>query len=266
MKNRTTNPRSDAAQPSQLPLGPVSSNGREQNGSFGVSGWKTCGSALAVRPGVDAKRRYRSAKAILDPSCLVANRNAGSGTRILIDRFLGGARPAGYSYQASSHNAVAAAIVQHRADWGVAIETVALRYGLGFLPLQAEEYDVVISARRFDRPAVRRFVTLLRDGSTCAELAGMGFAAVRCRDQPGRVRGWILSEPPASTVPSAAAGSPCPAPPAVFTTPCSQRVIATAMNNLAAPNTMTTVPTIWRRGLQSSASNRRIPRVPSTCS
>ena len=109
---------------------------------------------------------------------LMANRNAGSGTRILIDRLLGDARPAGYSHQARSHNAVAVAIVQQRADWGVAIETVAQRYGLGFTRLQAEEYDFVIPARRFDRPAVRCFVTLLHDGAIRAELARMGFAGV----------------------------------------------------------------------------------------
>jgi putative molybdopterin biosynthesis protein len=108
----------------------------------------------------------------------MANRNAGSGTRILIDRLLGDARPAGYSHQARSHNAVAVAIVQQRADWGVAIETVAQRYGLGFLPLQAEEYDFVIPAGRFDRPAVRRFVTVLQDGVIRAELARMGFAGM----------------------------------------------------------------------------------------
>ncbi len=62
------------------------------------------------------------------------NRNAGSGTRILIDRLLQGDRPAGYANQAKTHNAVAAAIVQERADWGVAIVTVARQYGLGFLP------------------------------------------------------------------------------------------------------------------------------------
>ncbi len=118
------------------------------------------------------------AKASLDPTCLMANRNAGSGTRLLIDRLLGDARPAGYSHQARSHNAVAVAIAQQRADWGVAIETVAQRYGLGFLPLQAEEYDFVIPTGRFDRPAVRRFVALLQDAAIRTELARMGFASV----------------------------------------------------------------------------------------
>ncbi len=106
----------------------------------------------------------------------MANRNAGSGTRLLIDRLLGPVKPAGYSHQARSHNAVAAAIAQRRADWGVAIETVARRYGLGFLPLQAEEYDFVIPVSRLDRPAVRRFVAILDDGAVRAELARMGFA------------------------------------------------------------------------------------------
>jgi putative molybdopterin biosynthesis protein len=116
------------------------------------------------------------AKAGPDPNCLMVNRNAGSGTRLLIDRLLGNARPAGYSHQTRSHNAVAAAITQHRADWGVAIETVAQRYGLGFLPLQAEQYDFVIPVRRFDRPAVQRFVALLQDTAIRAALAEMGFA------------------------------------------------------------------------------------------
>ena len=108
--------------------------------------------------------------------CLMVNRNAGSGTRLLSDRLLGTARPAGYSHQTKSHNAVAAAIAQGRADWGVAIETVAKRYGLGFLRLQAEEYDFVAPAARFDRPSVRRFAALLQDPAVRAELARMGFA------------------------------------------------------------------------------------------
>ena len=111
-----------------------------------------------------------------DPACLMVNRNAGSGTRILVDRLLGEARPAGYSHQTRSHNAVAAAIVQKRADWGVAIETVARRYGLGFLPLQAEEYDFVIPVERQERPAVRRFIALLDNTDVRTELARMGFA------------------------------------------------------------------------------------------
>lgn len=115
------------------------------------------------------------AEIIADPNCLMVNRNVGSGTRVLIDRLLGTAKPAGHSHQTRSHNAVAVAVAQKRADWGVAIETMASFYGLGFLPLQEELYDFVIPAARFDRPAVRRFRELLADPGVLHELGQLGF-------------------------------------------------------------------------------------------
>ena len=110
-----------------------------------------------------------------DPSCVMVNRNQGSGTRILIDRLLAGSRPNGYPVQAKSHNAVAAAVSQGRADWGVAIEWVARRSGLGFLPLEDERYDFVIPIARLDRPAVVAFRRLLREPDVREELKRMGF-------------------------------------------------------------------------------------------
>jgi len=115
------------------------------------------------------------AAVLADPTCLMINRNAGSGTRIVIDRLLNGVRPAGYSHQAKSHNAVAVAVAQARADWGVAIETVSRQYGLGFLPVQPERYDFVIPKSRIDRAPVRRFLELLRDDAIRARLAELGF-------------------------------------------------------------------------------------------
>ena len=113
--------------------------------------------------------------ALADPGCMIVNRNAGSGTRILIDRLLGGARPAGYSHQAKSHNGVAVAVRQNRADWGLAIDTVARQYGLGFLPLQPESYDFVVPDARAARPGVRRFAELLRSSIGRLALAELGF-------------------------------------------------------------------------------------------
>ena len=117
------------------------------------------------------------AAALADPGCVMMNRNAGSGTRILIDRLLGPARPPGFTAQAKSHNGVAAAVAQGRADWGLAIATVAQRYGLGFLPLQEERYDFVVPQARLCRPAVQRFIALLDQAATRAALDTMGFAA-----------------------------------------------------------------------------------------
>jgi putative molybdopterin biosynthesis protein len=115
------------------------------------------------------------AAALADPSLLMVNRNAGSGTRIVIDRLLAGMRPAGYAHATKSHNAVAVAVAQDRADWGVAIETVARQYGLGFLPLQPERYDFVLPRARATRPAARRFIELLHSADIRADLAALGF-------------------------------------------------------------------------------------------
>ena len=98
----------------------------------------------------------------------MVNRNQGSGTRILIDRLLAGARPTGYAIQPRSHNAVAAAVAQGRADWGVAIRRVADQAGLGFLPLTHEQYDFVVPKSASTRPAVQAFRQLLRDADDAA--------------------------------------------------------------------------------------------------
>ncbi len=114
-------------------------------------------------------------QALADPNCAIINRNRGSGTRLLIDRLLGGARPSGHTAEARSHNAVAAAVAQGRADWGVAISTVARDTGLGFLPFQEEHYDFAVPVARRERPAVRAFREVLASPDTRAALKGMGF-------------------------------------------------------------------------------------------
>jgi molybdopterin molybdotransferase/putative molybdopterin biosynthesis protein len=115
------------------------------------------------------------AAALADPSCVMVNRNAGSGTRILIDQLLGDARPPGYGVQTKSHNAVAAAVAQNRADWGIAIDTVARQYGLGFIPYQEERYDFIVPKARLQTPAVRAFRALLEDAAVRERLRDAGF-------------------------------------------------------------------------------------------
>lgn len=128
----------------------------------------------------DARFRHATAVAAVaavidDPWMQMVNRNAGSGTRLLIDRLLGVKRPPGYAVQPRNHQAVCAAIVQGRADWGVAIETAARHAGLEFLPLQDERYDFVAPASRLSRPAVRAFCDLLCEPAIVARLRELGF-------------------------------------------------------------------------------------------
>ncbi len=145
-------------------------------------------------PGVRLLRGYRRRQGIVfradDPWLVVApedleeaikgarrmvNRNPGSGTRLLIDRMLDGARPPGYLHQPRTHHAVAAAVAQGRADWGVTLDTVAAAAGLEFRFVQDEHFDFAVPEDRWDRPAVAALRELLDDGGTLAELRALGF-------------------------------------------------------------------------------------------
>lgn len=123
--------------------------------------------------GLTAEDAVRAA--LKDPSCLMVNRNQGAGTRILIDRLLGDARPDGYWNQPRSHNAVAAAVAQNRADWGMTIAPVARAAGLGFIPFAEEHYDFALVIARKRRLAVQAFLTSLTSPETRAELERAGF-------------------------------------------------------------------------------------------
>lgn len=113
--------------------------------------------------------------ALKDPSCLMVNRNQGAGTRILIDRLLGEARPDGYWNQPRSHNAVAAAVAQNRADWGMTIAPVANAAGLGFIPFAEEHYDFALVTGRKQRAAVQDFLESLTSSETRGALERAGF-------------------------------------------------------------------------------------------
>jgi putative molybdopterin biosynthesis protein len=76
--------------------------------------------------------------------------------------------------QPRNHNAVAAAVKQGRADWGMTLDTVARSAGLGFLPVQQERYDFIVPRSRADRPGVLAFRKLLEQTSTREALANLG--------------------------------------------------------------------------------------------
>ncbi|ARP65607.1 molybdopterin biosynthesis protein [Mesorhizobium sp. WSM1497] len=124
--------------------------------------------------GLGAEEAVRAALA--DPDCMMVNRNQGSGTRILIDQLLGVERPDGYWNQPRSHNAVAAAVAQERADWGVTIAPVARAAGLGFIALTEEHYDFALISARKERPSVHAFLEALRTDEVLLGLERAGFS------------------------------------------------------------------------------------------
>lgn len=143
-----------------------------------VPGWRRM-QGIVFRKG-DARFESLGAEAavraaLADPACIMVNRNQGAGTRILIDRLLAGAKPDGYWNQPRSHNAVAAAVAQHRADWGMTIAPVAHASDLGFIPFAEEHYDFALVTARKQRAAVQAFLDALASEEGRAALERAGF-------------------------------------------------------------------------------------------
>jgi putative molybdopterin biosynthesis protein len=149
----------------------------EYNAPFLDEGLRLLPGYTRVQGVVTRSDETRPVSALLeDASLRMVNRNRGSGTRILIDELLGERRPPGYAYEPRSHFAVAAAVAQGRADWGVTIESVARRAGLRFQPLRPEHYDFAIPSERWERPAVQALMrALAEDGTVRDALESLGF-------------------------------------------------------------------------------------------
>jgi putative molybdopterin biosynthesis protein len=143
-----------------------------------VEGWRRM-QGIVSRKG-DTRFEGRSTDeavtaALADADCHMVNRNQGSGTRMLVDNLLKGAEPPGYWNQPRSHNAVAAAVAQGRADWGVAISSVAEAYGLRFIPLTQEHFDFIVPKTRRERPQVAAFLEACASADVQSTLRKMGF-------------------------------------------------------------------------------------------
>jgi len=124
------------------------------------------------------------------PGLRYVNRQKGSGTRILIDYLCKreGVDPAGiygYDREEFTHTAVAAQIAAGTADAGMGIYSAAKLYGLDFLPVCVEQYDLLIPDAAWDTPVVRSLLEVLQSGAFRARLEALGGYRL---DRPGRVR------------------------------------------------------------------------------
>ena len=86
---------------------------------------------------------------LAQPELRYVNRQRGAGTRVLLDYELqrAGVDPAalsGYSREEPTHLAVAAAISAGRADCGLGVQAAARAFGLDFVPVAQEPFDLVL--------------------------------------------------------------------------------------------------------------------------
>ena len=117
------------------------------------------------------------------------NRQKGSGTRILTDYLckqenIDTDTIYGYDREELTHNSVAVQIASGSADVGMGIYSAAQLYGLDFIPICIEEYDLLIPDAVWDTPQVQQMIATLKSDAFKEKILAMGGYTL---DNPGEV-------------------------------------------------------------------------------
>jgi putative molybdopterin biosynthesis protein len=111
--------------------------------------------------------RVRSFRDIAAKRLRFVNRQAGSGTRLLIERLLAQEQVStdtleGFSQEEFTHPAVAATVASGAADVGFGLRAAAAGRGLAFVPLVRERYYLAVRAAEIDAPGIASLLLMLR--------------------------------------------------------------------------------------------------------
>jgi len=120
------------------------------------------------------------------------NRQKGSGTRILIDYLLkqeniDSTSIGGYNREEYTHSAVAASIAAGSADAGLGIYSAAKAFGLDFIPIYEEQYDLLVQKDALSLEMVEKLLDILRGEEFARRLKQLGGYTL---DHPGEMRLW----------------------------------------------------------------------------
>lgn len=113
------------------------------------------------------------------PGVQFINRQQGSGTRVWLDYALRQVNLtdediAGYSDEVITHSAVARQIAEGKADVGVGLEAAATSYGLDFVFLRHDRYDLVIPQENLDLQPISALVNWLRSQPARTVIKNLG--------------------------------------------------------------------------------------------
>ena len=113
------------------------------------------------------------------PGLRYVNRQRGAGTRVLLDHELSrsGLDPVdveGYGREESTHLAVGAAVASGRADAGLGILAAARAFGLDFVPVAEEPYDLVTTAATLAAGVLDPLLDLIGDAGFIASVEALG--------------------------------------------------------------------------------------------
>jgi putative molybdopterin biosynthesis protein len=113
------------------------------------------------------------------PGLRYVNRQRGAGTRVLLDHLLAaeGIQPdevGGYAREEHTHLAVAAAVAAGRADCGLGVLAAARAFGLDFVPVTKEPYDLVLDRSSLESELLAPLWDLLASDGFRAQVDALG--------------------------------------------------------------------------------------------
>jgi putative molybdopterin biosynthesis protein len=113
------------------------------------------------------------------PGLRYVNRQRGAGTRVLLDHLLAEediqpGEVGGYAREEHTHLAVAAAVAAGRADCGLGVLAAARAFGLDFVPVTKEPYDLVLDRASLDTELLAPLWELLASEEFRAQVDGLG--------------------------------------------------------------------------------------------
>ncbi len=112
-------------------------------------------------------KRIRKAEDLFRKNVVFINREPGSGSRALLDRMLketgaAAGRVNGHDRIAAGHLAAAYAVLSGEADCCLATRSAAHVFGLDFVPLRSERYDLVMRKQTVELPAAQALLDILQ--------------------------------------------------------------------------------------------------------
>ena len=115
---------------------------------------------------------------------IFVNRQAGSGTRVLLDYLLeqqaiSKEKITGYEREEYTHLGVAIAVASGTADVGLGIQSAAMALGLDFIPIGEERYDLAIPTEYLDYPLMQKMLDVIRSEEFKTEVQALGGYDIR---------------------------------------------------------------------------------------
>ena len=107
------------------------------------------------------------------------NRQKGSGTRVLLDYLLKkkGINPLdipGYSQEEYTHLMVASAVAEGNVDTGLGILSAARVFGLDFVPVIKERYDIIIPKEYYSSLKIQKILTIIKSRKFKKKVLSLG--------------------------------------------------------------------------------------------